>query len=294
VGVPDRIRKLASVAGVSTAVSGAPIAVRRAAPSSAAPGCPSASGANVSAAAMAAGVTVTDVPSTTRVRSDAVAGVATSVATRWTSARLTSGRWWSPERHRGAVVQVGRAEVGRGQRGHAVPAYQGQTCHRQHRLDDPGPAEPHRPLDPLAVQVGREPVHRRAQPGPVDGDRGLHLLASGHGLEQVDGVPAAGPGGGQGGVDVEARPDRAGCTTACAPPAVTGMARWASSRSARVRSPRPGSGLAPDVDAADRGAAGDARAGREVQAGPHHDDQTEHAEAGDQQPSVHPGQEVLP
>ena len=90
-GVPDRIRKLASVAGVSTAVSGAPIAVRSAAPSSRGARLPLPSGANVSAAAMAAGVTVTGVPSTTRVRSDAVAGVATSVATRWTSARLTSG-----------------------------------------------------------------------------------------------------------------------------------------------------------------------------------------------------------
>jgi len=40
---------------------------------------------------MAAGVTPTDVPSTVNVRSDAVAGVATSAATRWTSARLTSG-----------------------------------------------------------------------------------------------------------------------------------------------------------------------------------------------------------
>ncbi len=124
---------------------------------------------------------------------------------------------------------------------------------------------------------------------------GSHLLASGHGLEQVDGVPAAGAGGGQGRVDVEgqAGPGRVH----------DGVRAAGGDRDGPVGvvAQRPGQGhrglapgLAPDVDAADRGAAGDARAGREVEAGPHHDDQTEHAEAGDQQPSVHPGQEVLP
>ena len=90
-GRPDRARKVASTAGDSTAANCSASAACSAAPSSAGCSRPLPSSTKVSEAASARGWTTTEVPATVSVRSDAVAGVATSSATRVTSAAETSG-----------------------------------------------------------------------------------------------------------------------------------------------------------------------------------------------------------